>query len=223
MIFRETIDIAERGSTPGNPAGGLLRMYSKTTDSGLYVKTSGGTERRVDVHAHLDLTGVTADQHHSRSHDHSVAGDGTALAPVTFTFPAVVYTDWIPALTATTTNPSLGSSGNFAFGTYLPRGKHITGYGRIGFGTTGVSAGSGVYRVSVPIEIRGGWTIVGHGWYLDNSANIIRAFDLVYVTGTTCDMYLNREAASTYQITNSNPWTAGASDQFSYVLDYEAL
>lgn len=31
--------------------------------------------------SHADLTGVTSDQHHARSHDHATAADGTALLP----------------------------------------------------------------------------------------------------------------------------------------------
>lgn len=38
-------------------------------------------------HAHSALTGIGADDHHARSHDHSAAGDGTALTPATFTVP----------------------------------------------------------------------------------------------------------------------------------------
>ncbi|GAH29037.1 unnamed protein product, partial [marine sediment metagenome] len=30
--------------------------------------------------AHTELTGVTSDQHHGRSHDHSIAGDGSPIA-----------------------------------------------------------------------------------------------------------------------------------------------
>lgn len=52
----------------GAAAGEVLRALSATTAA-------------FDVLQHADLGGVTSDQHHARSHDHSNASDGTALLP----------------------------------------------------------------------------------------------------------------------------------------------
>lgn len=74
-------------ATPSNPASGTGLIYPKS-DGFWYVKDDGGAERRIDITTHGGLSGVGTDDHHNQAHDHSAAGDGTALAPTAFTFPA---------------------------------------------------------------------------------------------------------------------------------------
>jgi len=59
----------------GAAAGEVLRALSATTAA-------------FDVLQHGDLGGVGTDDHHSQSHDHSAAGDGTTLSPATLNLPS---------------------------------------------------------------------------------------------------------------------------------------
>ncbi len=59
------------------------------------------------------------------------------------------WTAWTPALTATT-NPVLGEGGS-ATGRYTRIGKTVLCSGRIKFGTTGQSFGTGTIAVSLPV------------------------------------------------------------------------
>lgn len=61
-------------------------------------------------------------------------------------------TAYTPALTATTTNPTLGTGGSVS-GYYTRNGQLVTGVARIEFGTSGTNAGSGFYLVSLPVAV----------------------------------------------------------------------
>lgn len=65
---------------------------------------------------------------------------GALAVPVAFT----------PTLTATTTNPTLGTGGA-ATGVYVDLGPFVLGWGNILFGSASTSAGSGNYRIALPI------------------------------------------------------------------------
>lgn len=62
---------------------------------------------------------------------------------------AVQAQSWAPALTALTTNPTLGVGGS-TNGRYWHFGEIALFWGLIKFGTSGTNAGSGQYRVSLP-------------------------------------------------------------------------
>lgn len=73
-------------------------------------------------------------------------GDGTLDFTVTHNY--VAYT---PVLTASTTNPTLGT-GAVVTGSYCVIGDMVHYIAYIKFGTSGVSAGSGEYYVSLPVS-----------------------------------------------------------------------
>lgn len=60
------------------------------------------------------------------------------------------FVSYTPALTATTTDPTLGT-GSVATGRYFQFGKFVIANFAIKFGTSGTNAGSGAYRVSLPV------------------------------------------------------------------------
>jgi hypothetical protein len=62
------------------------------------------------------------------------------------------WINYIPTLTASTTNPSLGT-GSSALGRYYQSGKMVAFNLDIIFGTTGMNAGSGIYAVSLPVPM----------------------------------------------------------------------
>lgn len=85
----------------------------------------------------------------------------------------IAYT---PVLTGATTDPSRGT-GAFpeATGVYSQNGRIVTGYARLAAGNTSVTAGSGAYRISLPVTCRMGiftnrGVVIGSGYYNDASA-----------------------------------------------------
>jgi hypothetical protein len=98
-------------------------------------------------------------------------------------------TAYTPALTASTTNPSLGTGGfPETTGRYSQNGKIVTGYARVAAGTTSVTAGSGTYRISLPVtcamdgvfDNRG--VVVGSAYYSDSSAPTVNYVATAFAT-----------------------------------------
>ncbi|MDP8928679.1 MAG: hypothetical protein M3O70_08925 [Actinomycetota bacterium] len=127
---------------------------------------------------------------------------------------------YTPTLTATTTNPTLGS-GAVQSGRYYRIGRLVTVHVQIAFGTSGVAAGSGTYLVSAPINIATSLSTVvrmGAGDVFDFSTGARRpvsvaaglgsgAFQMVYNSGV---------------VTDAQPWTWAASDEIWLFAVYEA-
>lgn len=88
------------------------------------------------------------------------------------------WTSYTPAMTATTTNPTLGT-GSSVLGAWTRSGKTVHARAYIKCGTSGTATGSGTYRVSLPVTART-LSVGGHfgvGEVYDASAdNIIDAF-----------------------------------------------
>ena len=131
------------------------------------------------------------------------------------------YTGWTPALTADSVNPSMGS-GNTAAGRYLAIGKHVHAHGAVQFGSSGVSAGTGNYLISLPVNARTPSSLdanlVGHGYIFDSSTSTLRQVFVVYASASTASirMYDGTRIAATA------PWTWAASDALIFNYSYEA-
>lgn len=78
-----TADLSLGASIFGIAAGGdLSGMYpDPTVDDDSHAHTSATVSTHASAHSHASLTGIGANDHHPRAHDHANAGDGTALAP----------------------------------------------------------------------------------------------------------------------------------------------
>ncbi len=63
-----------------------------------------------------------------------------------------VWQAYTPTLTATTTNPTLGT-GSSVYGEYVRVGNAVLCRGTIKFGTAAAAAGSGNYAVSLPVTV----------------------------------------------------------------------
>lgn len=130
------------------------------------------------------------------------------------------WTSYTPTLTATTTNPTLGT-GSVRTGSYTQEGKKVTYRGTVKFGTSGVAAGSGFYEVSLPVAAvslsnsRQQGTVTA--W--DNSAGNFEDGAIFVETGATTKARLS---VGGLVATNSAPWTWAASDQFDFTIVYEA-
>lgn len=132
------------------------------------------------------------------------------------------YTAWTPALTASVTNPTLGSGSN-AQGRYFQNGKHVVGYGSISFGSSGVAAGSGGYQVSLPVTARTGvnndMNLMGTGYIYDSSASAV--VPVIMVGGNT-GIAVMRTTTAGAQVTNAVPFTWSTGDILIFHFDYEA-
>lgn len=130
-----------------------------------------------------------------------------------------VTSPYTPALTAATTNPTLGS-GSVASARYtLWGGKFCTYMGYISFGTSGVNAGSGQYFVSLPVSASASGPAFTSGSALvrDNSVPDLRNGNCYLVPSATTLSIVGGDAI----VTNTSPWTWAASDYMHWNITYE--
>ena len=125
---------------------------------------------------------------------------------------------YTPALTASTTNPTLGT-GSSVSGRYGQVNKIVCGQGQINFGTSGVGAGSGFYFVSLPITAQSSGKVIGQFQFYDSSAGAVYVGTLISDTTTRSLMYYNNPSSVA---TNSAPFTWAAGDFIRYTFQYEA-
>lgn len=144
----------------------------------------------------------------------------TLAAGVDALFGSAYTGAYTPALTAASTNPTLGT-GSTATGRYavLP-GRWCVVRGVIAFGTTGVAAGSGQYFVSLPLTASTSFTAginnAGSAFLRDATGPDLRAAVCYQVSSTTISFI----TAATV-VSNSAPWTWAASDYLSFSITYE--
>ena len=144
--------------------------------------------------------------------------DNTVLPASTLNQIGAAWETYTPTLTASTTNPTLGS-GSTATGRYARINKTVFYYAEFAFGT-GANAGSGSYRVSLPITALNALNVVGSGWLYDSSAN--RLETCVVRLGATTYAWLYATATNTYQTQNAQPWTWAQGDAINFFIVYEA-
>jgi hypothetical protein len=129
-------------------------------------------------------------------------------------------TTYVPVLTASTTNPTLGTgTGLVQTGSYVTAGKLVVGWAKIAFGTTGANRGSGLYLVSLPVAIETGAFVASSLETVDSTtANFYGA--LTFGTATTCYLTLNHDDAL---VADTVPFTWGAAgDSIWYGFAYKA-
>ena len=143
---------------------------------------------------------------------------GQVLNAATLNTIGAAWETYTPTLTASVTNPTLGT-GFFASGRYGQVNKIVSGQGQINFGTSGVSAGSGYYYVSLPITAQSSGKVIGQFQFYDSSAFAVYLGTLISDTTTRSFMYYNNPASVT---TNAAPFTWAANDFIRYTFQYEA-
>jgi hypothetical protein len=206
------------GTTPGGTAAGVL--------SGTY--PNPGFAATVDGAGLLNTAGVL-----------SVVTDGSTLEINVDTLRAKdggitlaklaadAYTNstWTPALTASVTNPTLGTS-PIQTGTYLQVGKWVIALALIRFGTGSPTAGSGTYSISLPVtaNVTTGNRRVGTFTLWDNSATAEAIGSVFVATGTTVQMIYPATWPSGTQtnVSDAAPWVWAASDELWLVIQYLA-
>ena len=143
---------------------------------------------------------------------------GQVLTAATLNTIGAAWVDFTPTLTASTTNPTLGT-GSSATGRYGQVNKIVCGQGQINFGTAGVSGGSGFYFVSLPITAQSTGKVIGQIQFFDASTVGVYIGTLISDTTTRALMYVGNPASPT---SNTAPFTWAASDFIRYTFQYEA-
>lgn len=136
-----------------------------------------------------------------------------------------VWSTYTPALTASSVNPTLGT-GSSVLGRYVKVGRLVIGYAHITFGTSGVAAGTGTYRVSLPVNReRSDGQRIGYGRILDASASQYRPIQASALAGIGAGNANLERLDQTTSVTNLEaavPWTWDTSDQIWFYFEYEA-
>jgi hypothetical protein len=130
-----------------------------------------------------------------------------------------VTTSYTPVLTANTGNPVLGT-GSVVSGRYiLHNGTSCTYWGSIQFGTSGVSAGTGQYFVSLPVAAAASTPgpTVGPAIVRDISGSVIQsASAYLFSSATTLSLVYGGNV-----VTNASPWTWSTQDYLAWSITYE--
>jgi hypothetical protein len=140
------------------------------------------------------------------------------------TFGQNITSTYTATLTASTTNPNLGTGGA-AEGRYtLFNGKWCTVRGTIFFGT-GATAGSGQYLVALPFQssasISNGVSHVGSMMCRDTSA-VVLGFGTCYISANALNMAFYVRTSSVEGTMNSGaPFAWASTDYISFDITYE--
>lgn len=137
------------------------------------------------------------------------------------------YGSYDPVLTALTTNPNIGTG--VVDGWWYRQGLRIIGGASIRFGSTGASAGSGDYRVSLPFDAHptlndfgfdGYSAIIGSGFVRDDSAAATsRVVTCSPANASTVAMNVN---GSSVAVGAASPFAWTSQDAIAIRFDYIA-
>lgn len=149
---------------------------------------------------------------------------GQVLTAATLNTIGAVAEAYTPALTAVTTNPTLGT-GSFAEARYQLLQKRAFVEGAIFFGTVGAVAGVGNYRISVPsaVSIRSNNSAIGYGLFYDASAGYVYyPLTAWYISATTFQLVVSSPAYTAASILSATvPVIPAVQDQIRFTLCYE--
>lgn len=146
---------------------------------------------------------------------------GNVLTAAQLNTIGAAWETWTPALTGSTTNPNIGSTGTIN-GRYGRINKTYYGIGSFSFGGTGINAGSGFYFVSLPATAQAAGPITG-GWYaydasLDTVATGVMALD----STSRMAFYRDGTGGSVFLVAATVPWTWASGDVMRWQFQYEA-
>lgn len=147
---------------------------------------------------------------------------GDPILASQFSFINAAWTAYTPALTASTTSPTLGTA-SAAIGKYTQIGKLVFGYATVTFGTSGTAAGSGTYFISVPtVSVNPSNTVVGTGRI--KCAGTYTPVELRMGLSSACVLeYTSAAVSGTLgQVTNSTPGAWTANDELRVQFCYES-
>ena len=133
------------------------------------------------------------------------------------------WTSYSPQLTAVTSNPTYGTTSQVNVGWHKQLGKVVHFYAAFRFGS-GMTAGSGAYRLSLPVtassnySFSGGSHVIGNGLLTDDSAGLPYLVAITPVSTSTVAMFAHGAGA----VAPTVPFTFAASDYLQITGCYEA-
>ena len=140
------------------------------------------------------------------------------------------WNTYTPTLTASTSNPTLGTGSSVAGEwRYLDNGDWVMAQGKIIFGTSGVAVGSGTYRVSLPVtpgQINPGavnkMDCAGTIMLVDASTgnHLVGELHVADNNPSTIMEITNLTASTASFVTNAFPWVWAASDEMYWSVIY---
>lgn len=126
---------------------------------------------------------------------------------------------YTPTLTASITNPTLGS-GATQTGIYQIIGNTLFGSSKILFGS-GMSAGSGTYYIALPVPAKFSvsYQLVGSGYIYDQSRAAVKTIsaEINNTDVTVCRI----DVSDGLVATNVAPWTWAKNDTINLMYNYE--
>lgn len=130
------------------------------------------------------------------------------------------WTSFTPTLTASTTNPTLGTGSN-RLGYYTQIGKLVIYAFEVRFGSSGTNAGSGTYRISLPVTAKADplYARMGSLTYSDASAFTARLGVAIIADPSFVELNFD---GGTFYVANSAPFTWSNNDAIRGTLIYEA-
>jgi hypothetical protein len=145
---------------------------------------------------------------------------GQVLTAATLNTIGAAWETWTPTLTASTTNPTLGT-GSSAAGRYGRVNKEVYGNAQISFGTSGTNAGSGFYYVSLPVTAQASGVVIGTYQAYDASTGTVDVGMILADTTSRAAFYRNGVGGNGV-IGSTIPWAWAASDFIRIWFTYEA-
>ena len=145
---------------------------------------------------------------------------GQVLTAATLNTIGAVWETWTPVLTASVTNPNLGSTGS-SVGRYTRINKLVIAQTNFTFGGTGVNAGSGIYKSSLPFTAQGSSWPSGTVFAIDVST-FASTENVLYLDSTTQVLGIGTGGAGLAASIGSGTYAWAAGDFVRFLMIYEA-
>lgn len=178
----------------------------------------------VDGNSSETIDGATTFKLCSQNELLRIQSDGTNWIVLDHSYPKS-WTSFTPALTATSVNPTIGSTGLVQSGFWRRVGDSVEVKFAIRAGSSGFAAGTGTYTFALPDS---NWTIdtakaatlglpvYGHGIYFDDSASKVWITTVEYQSTTKVEMRYGEGAAAVSSfVTATAPASMAGSDYWS--------
>ena len=109
-------------------------------------------------------------------------------------------------------------------GQYIQLGKLVVVQAHVQFGTSGTGAGSGTYRVSLPVNLSASPTFRRFGNVAEvfDSSGGSRTFPQVQQDGTNVGYVVFMQSLTTGVVTHASPFAWAASDALVFTLVYQS-